>query len=47
MEESLLPSIKSHLEQKGFWTLVGVCSLVFGSYLIAYDTGRKQRESLD
>ncbi|MDD3652891.1 MAG: hypothetical protein PHO01_01710 [Desulfotomaculaceae bacterium] len=44
MEDSLLSSIKSHLDQNGFWTLVGVCSLVFGSYIIAYDTGKKQNK---
>ena len=46
MDESLLPQLKSHMEDAGFWTLVGVCSLVFGSYIIAYNTGRKSNSKL-
>ncbi|ACV63340.1 hypothetical protein Dtox_2538 [Desulfofarcimen acetoxidans DSM 771] len=42
MDESLLPQFKKHIEETGFRTLVGVCSLVFGSYIIAYNSGKTQ-----
>lgn len=40
MDNSLLPQFKGDIGECGFWTLIGVCALVFGSYLIAFYSGR-------